>query len=177
MLDRHALVKLITKAFAGVHYPGDGNLIESRLSDEPLRVEADFRGRNDWTILSETFLDQSPGGLGSALTFFSDEAFHFYIAAYMLADLDGKMDRSNPLYYLAPGSNDPLTTGLAGPVRFALGTWGRQASLRFRAFTQEQRQAVSEFLKYRSQLDDLSEDHIELISHAIADFWLSEPEA
>jgi len=38
-----------------------------------------------------TFLDRSPGGLASALSMFSHEAFRFYLPAYLIADIDGKL--------------------------------------------------------------------------------------
>ena len=174
MLDRSSAIEFIASAFSSVRYPGDANLIDSREGDEPLRVEAEFRGRDEWNLLSKSFLDQSPSGLGSALTYFSDEAFHFYIAAYMLADFDGEMERSDPIYYLAPRSAHPLVAGLEGPNRLALGTWGRYASLRFHQFTQAQRMAVAEYLMHRSQLGDLFEDQVECIGLAVRAFWLSD---
>jgi hypothetical protein len=173
MLARAALAKLITAAFADVPYPGNDDLIESRLSEEALQVEAEFRGCRDWRILSEVFLDQAPGGLGSALTFFSDGAFHFYIAAYMLADLDGKMTQSDPLYHLAPQSMDPRVSGFSAPFYLTLGTWGRATSLRICDFTQDQRFAVAQFLKYRSRLADISEEQLTIIEHTVEKFWLS----
>ena len=33
-----------------------------------------------------TLIDRAPDGFGSALSFFSDEAFRFYLPAYLIAD-------------------------------------------------------------------------------------------
>lgn len=174
--DKSTLAVRIANAFDGVQYPGDNDLIESRNGFEPLRVEAEFHGKTDWTKLDPEFLDQAPDGLGSALSFFSDQAFHFYIAAYMLADLGGKMERSDPSYYLVPQSSGPSVLSLSNPLDFGPGSWGRYARLRFGGFSQEERRAVAAYLDFRTQRGDLSEDRVHRMNEAITHFWLSDAE-
>ena len=43
------------------------------------------------------FLDSAPDGLSSALAFFSDEAFRYYLPAYLLAALDRKLALADPV--------------------------------------------------------------------------------
>src|SRR5436309_3231315 len=81
----------IRQAFTSAKRPRDGALHQSEESDEASSVlEADFRDKHDWRTLTPEFLDQAPDGWASALTFFSDEAFRYFLPACLIADLDGK---------------------------------------------------------------------------------------
>ncbi|HJS06410.1 MAG TPA: hypothetical protein VJ809_02090, partial [Pirellulales bacterium] len=68
----------IEQAFSAVAYPGDWCLKNSNEGTEPFFLEREFKGKSDWRNLDAAFLDQAPDGFGTALSFFSDEAFHFY---------------------------------------------------------------------------------------------------
>ena len=103
MPDKETVKQQIRAAFTRVEYPGDWCLRGSNEGDEPLWVERDFKGKTDWRTLEPGFIDQSPDGLASALSFFSDEAFHFYLPAYLIADLDGNLERSDPVFHLTHG--------------------------------------------------------------------------
>jgi len=98
MHDKEAVIAQITSAFATVEYPGDESLIGSNQGDEPFLLEEEFKGKTDWQALNPTFLDQAPGGFASALSFFSNEAFHFYLPAYLVADLKGQLEYTYPYY-------------------------------------------------------------------------------
>jgi hypothetical protein len=78
----------IRRAFTSAKRPSDGALHESEESDEGSSVlEAHFRDKHDWRTLTPEFLDQAPDGWASPLTFFSDEAFRYFLPAYLIADL------------------------------------------------------------------------------------------
>jgi hypothetical protein len=93
----------IRSAFAQVEYPGDWCLKNSSEGTEPLLLEQEFKGKTQWETIAPEFLDRAPGGYASALSFFSDEAFHFYLPAYLIADLDGNLQFTNPVFHLTHG--------------------------------------------------------------------------
>jgi hypothetical protein len=86
-VDAEAVKTLIRNAFSGLEFPGDWCLRGSNKGEEPYLLEKEFAGKNDWRTLDPSFLDQAPGGYASALSFFSDEAFRFYLPAYLIADV------------------------------------------------------------------------------------------
>jgi hypothetical protein len=93
----------IKEAFSHGVYPGDWCLINSREGTEPGLLEEEFKGKSDWRTLDPSFIDQAPDGFGTALSFFSDEAFRFYLPAYLIADLDGRLKQANVAFALTHG--------------------------------------------------------------------------
>ena len=93
-----ALKSQISDAFSHVEHPGDWCLRGSNEGDEPYLLEQEFKGKSDWRVLDPKFIDQAPDGFGTALSFFSDEAFHFYLPAYLLADIDGLLEQHDPVF-------------------------------------------------------------------------------
>lgn len=73
-----SVVRRIRTAFARVEVPPSWCLVNGHEGSEPARVEELFKGKKRWTGLSPRFLDGAPDRLGSALSFFSDEAFRFF---------------------------------------------------------------------------------------------------
>jgi hypothetical protein len=163
---------LIRESFASVPFPGDDDLRGSSEGDEPFRVEASFRGRNDWSTLPAEFIDQAPNGLGSALSFFSDAAFRFYIAAYMLADLDGLLERSNQMFHLTYGLDHASRNECINPRRYGTMTWFERAKARFQHFDSKQREAVAAYLVSKLSTGGLLEEEVESINQALEGFWL-----
>lgn len=106
----------IRQAFATIEYPGDHQLRGSDEGDEPFLVERAFKGKTDWRSLDFEFVDQAPEGLASALSFFSDETFHFYLPAYLIADIDGRLRRSDPVFHLTHGLRDFIEAGAHQPT-------------------------------------------------------------
>jgi hypothetical protein len=82
------------------------SLVNSTAGEEPLRVAAAFAEAGDWTALRPEWLDMVPDGLGSALSFLSDEAIRFYIPAYLVADLGGGLSRVDPAFALVHGLDE-----------------------------------------------------------------------
>ncbi|HTJ01739.1 MAG TPA: hypothetical protein VL492_03035 [Methylovirgula sp.] len=78
-------------------------IVNSEMGEEPHRVAAAFFDKDDWHVLEAEWVDQVPNGLGSALSFLSDEAICFYIPAYLVADLEGRLHKADPVFALCRG--------------------------------------------------------------------------
>jgi hypothetical protein len=102
-MDAEHLKSLVDQAFTEVEYPGDWCLRGSNEGDEPFLVEREFKGKTNWRSVEAEFLDQAPNGYSTALCFLSDEAFRFYLPAYLLADINGKLESVDPAWYLCHG--------------------------------------------------------------------------
>jgi Family of unknown function (DUF6714) len=157
----------IRKAFARARYPGDDKLRGVGEGDEPFCVERDFRGKRDWQSLSAQFIDQSPDGLASALSFFSNEAFRFYLPAYLLADLDGQLQHSDPLFHLTYGLDRQSAQKRINRQRYGAETWSGYAQQRFAGFTREEAAAIVAYLEFkRSEGARLRE-----VGEALESYW------
>ncbi len=169
MADPATLKAAIRNAFAGVEFPGDWCLRGSNEGDEPFLVEREFAGKNDWTRLDAEFLDQAPDGFGSALSFFSDEAFHFYLPAYLIADIDGALDSSNPVFHLCHGLDDHSKNDRVNPRRYGERTWLDERRHQFAIFNRAEAAAIVEYFKIKRDADDFLKDTVE---QALKNYWL-----
>jgi hypothetical protein len=122
-VDAETVKVMIRAAFAGVEYPGDWCLRGSNEGNEPYLLEQEFKGKSDWMPLDPAFLDRAPDGYASALSFFSDEAFRFYLPAYLLADIDGRLESANPVFHLTHGLTDSGRAEKVNPRRYGERTW------------------------------------------------------
>jgi hypothetical protein len=163
---------LIRAAFAAVVHPGDDRLVDGQADwgpgTEPARVAAAFRGQPDWRALAVDFLDGAPDGLGSALSFFGDDAFRCYLPAYLLADLDGVLQQADPVFHLTHGLDDHGRGELVSPQRHGEWTWFEQRQRRFAGFTPAQAAAIVAYLEVvaaRSPCDRPA------IAQALASYW------
>jgi hypothetical protein len=172
MLDREAIKAQILQAFTGVEYPGDWCLRGSNEGDEPYRVEEEFRGKEDWQSLDPAFLDRAPGGLASALSFFSDEAFRFYLPAYLIADLNGCLEQADPVFHLCHGLDDWSRGERVNPRRYGERTWFDEARYRFAVFTRPEAAAIAAYLRWRCQSEEVGPDGRERIEQALRSYWL-----
>jgi len=168
MPDNESLKYLIRGAFAQVEYPGDWCLRDSNEGDEPYLVERDFKGKTDWRTLDPAFIDQSPDGLASALSFFSDEAFRFYLPAYLIADIDGLLERSNPLYHLTHGLDNISRDEKINPRRYGARTWNDHARFKLAMFTGKEAAAIVGYLRFKGSADPYERENIEA---ALKNFW------
>jgi hypothetical protein len=159
----------IYDAFADVAYPGDWRLRGSSEGDEPYLLEQDFKGKTDWRKLDAEFIDQAPGGLASALSFFSDEAFHFYLPAYLIADLDGLLERSDPVFHLCHGLDVASGNQRINPRRYGERTWQDEAKHKFSMFNDAEAAAIAAYLQFIRQRDECNQ---ELIDQALSNYWL-----
>jgi len=169
--DKAALKARIEAAFAAWPYPGDWCLIASREGTEPALLEQEFKGKTDWKALSPAFLDQAPDGFGSALSFFSDEAFHFYLPAYLLADLDGLLERADPVFALTHGLDNESRARKVNPRRYGERTWFEHARHKFAMFDAAEAGAVAAYLRYKLETQDLTGLEKARIGEALAGYW------
>ena len=169
MSAKQKVIAQTVQAFAAVRYPGDWCLRGSNEGNEPYLVEQEFKGKTDWQALDSDFLDQAPGGYGSALSFFSDEAFHFYLPAYMIADINGPMQHSDPVYHLTHGLDDTSRYRCINPNRYGERTWFDLAQYKFSIFNRQESAAIVAFLSLRR--DEEGEHQGNNIDQALNNFW------
>jgi len=160
------LRKLIIEAFADVQPPPYWAIVDSKVGIEPQEVEDAFRDKTDWTKLDAEFLDNGPGA--DALSFFSSEAFRYFIPAYMIAAAEGKFVRVEPTFYLYHGLDNKSRDQKVAPVSCGDRTWHDSALYRFSVFTPRQCRAIVAYLRYEANLDEFKRKSIE---EAIASYW------
>jgi len=168
MDDKKKVEAQITSAFAATEYPGDWCLRGSSEGDEPYLLEEEFKGKTDWRVLDPKFLDQAPAGHGSALSFFSDEAFHFYLPAYMIADIRGLFERANPVHHLTLGLDESSRRERINPRRYGERTWFEHAQHKFAIFNREETAAIVGYLTLRRDADDFERQRID---EALRNYW------
>lgn len=170
-----ALLKTqIERVFEGVEFPGDWCLINSREGTEPLLLEREFKGKDNWRVLDASFIDQAPDGYGSALSFFSDEAFHFYLPAYLLADLDGRLRQADPVFHLTHGLDSESRDKRINPRRYGERTWFDHARHKFAMFNEDERSAIASYLRYKRDTDALTDLEKRQIEEALHTYWASD---
>ncbi len=169
MADVTSLKQIIRGAFGDVAYPGDGCLKGSCEGEEPYLLENEFKGRTDWQSLDASFLDRAPDGYGSALSFFSDEAFRFYLPAYLIADLDQKFRMVDPVFHLCFGLDDVHGSQAINPRRYGRRTWLTEKRRKFAIFNPSQAEAMIAYLEYKATQDEFQRPMIE---QALQNYWL-----
>ena len=160
----------VSTAFGAVERPGNWALRGSNEGSEPYQVEEEFQDKLDWHTVDASFLDRAPAGLASALSFLSDEAFRYFLPAYLSADLDGKLERVDPAFYLCHGLGNASKTELVNPRRFGARTWWQAATYRFAAFTAEEARAIVSYLCYKAEHDEYEASR-DLIKEALENYW------
>jgi len=172
-LDR--LEAQIRGAFETTPPPDSHGLRGSGEGDEPFLLEAEFRHVPDWRRLDVTFIDRAPDGFGSALSFFSDKAFRYYLAAYLLADLRDQLQQANPLFHLWHGLVDDQRDTPVNERRYGSWTWYEAVSDRFRGFAPAEVAAIVAYMRYKSEHDQLGVDR-PMIEQALRNYWLARRE-
>ena len=173
MLTLDDIRQLVRDAFRDVPPPPPWCLANSLEGEEPRLLERDFaavRGLH-WSVLEHTFLDRAPGGFGTALSFFSDQAFRFYLPAYLLAALDGSLQQADPVFHLTHGLCPPEATSPVNPLRFGARTWRDAAAHRLSVFTPPQASAIRAFLLWTAQSPSTSPDDRQRICTAVETYW------
>lgn len=168
MPDPESVKSEIRAAFASVEFPGDWCLRGSNEGEEPHLLEQEFKGKSDWSSLDATFIDRAPDGYGSALSFFSDEAFRFYLPAYLIADIDGQLHQHDPVFHLTHGLTDEGKDERVNPRRYGERTWFDEKAHKFAVFDREQVRAIVSYLKFKRETDEFKRDAID---QALANYW------
>lgn len=169
-LDR--LEAQICAAFEGTPPPAPGGLRGSGEGDEPFLLEAEFRHVPDWRQVDVGFIDRAPDGFGSALSFFSREAFRYYLPAYLLADLRDQLQQASPLFHLWHGLVDDQRDTPVNERRYGKWTWFEAVSERFREFAPPEVAAIVAYMRYKAEHDDLGLDR-PMIEQALRNYWLA----
>lgn len=162
------IIEQITEAFADVQYPGDWCLMGSNEGDEPFATAEAFKGKTDRYAIAPKLLDEAPKGLSSALSFFSDEAFRFYLPAYMIADLRGDLREVNVVFHLTHGLDDKSREKLINSNRYGQRTWFESNSHKFSIFTREQAIAIVIYLRFKRKKDKFARAEID---QALRSYW------
>lgn len=166
---REALKAQIRAAFEDTPAPSPSQLRGSQEGDEPYLLEKEFLGKDDWTTLDVEFIDQAPAGFGTALSFFSRDAFRFYLPAYLLADLDDALEQAEPSFHLWHGLNDEKRDQPVNPRCYGPLTWFDVTAERCALFNRLEVAAIVEYLRYKATVDDFSRPQVE---QALANFWV-----
>jgi len=182
MKDTEDIIKEIHEAFGNNEYPGDAFLQGSFEGCEPFDEVGPFKGKTDWRTVDPEFLD----GHAAALSFFSEAGFRFFLPAYLVADLQGKLRTADPLFHLTHGFSDssvevPTKTRIftrkfgksafLNPRRYGAMIWFDYARYRLSVFTKEEAKAIVTYLRYKRDLDSLGPDK-ERIDGALQSFWM-----
>ena len=109
-LNREAVIEKIQRAFAGNEHPGGRFLQGSFEGCEPYEEVGPFEKEEDWRSIEAGFLD----GHATALSFFSEAGFRYFLPAYLIADLRGQLQTADPLFHLTHGFSDWTTEVPAG---------------------------------------------------------------
>ena len=169
-MDKNEITSMIEEAFKGVEYPGDWCLKGSDEGDEPYLLEEDFKGKNDWAKLDAKFLAQAPKGYGSALAFFSDEAFHFYIPAYMICDLKGELEGMQVYRCFTSGFDESSKKKYINPRRYGNRTWHDWALYKHSVFNEKEAKAVIAYLEIKKE-EEWFDPNKKVIQDALKNYW------
>jgi hypothetical protein len=177
-----SILRAIHEAFGKNEYPGDPFLQGSFEGCEPFDEVGPFKGRTDWRTLEPEFLD----GHAVALNFFSEAGFRFFLPAYLVADLQGKLRTADPVFHLTHGFSDssveiPMKTrvftrrlgksAFLNPSRYGAMTWYDHARHRLSVFTREEAKAIAAYLRYKRNSDSSDGDK-EGIDGALNSYWI-----
>ncbi|MCJ7622220.1 MAG: hypothetical protein MUO76_01860 [Anaerolineaceae bacterium] len=171
MIDKEALKTEIRLAFSNMQFPGRGNITNSYESDEAASMETEFGDKKDWTALEADFLDHAPDGFASAPSFFSSTAFRFYLPAYLIADIDDKLEHVNVVFHLYHGLDETSRAQLINPRRYGNRNWFDYVTERFGSFSSQQAAAVVGYLEFKLNSGYLAGFEQENVRQALANFW------
>jgi len=171
MSQKEELKAQIHTAFSTAVFPGKGKLSHSDESDEATSVETEFADKPDWSEIDASFLDQAPQGFSTALSFFTNEAFRFFLPAYLIADIDEKLECVDVIFHLCHGFDEESKDQLINPERYGNQTWFDYSSKRLSEFTPAESKAVIEYLEFKTQSEYVVDFEVESIRQAIDNFW------
>ena len=178
-----AVIDVIRRAFATTERPPDAYLTNGGDGCEPEESVAPFRGL-EWSGLESAMLDANY----TALSFFSEGAFRYFVPAFMVADVRDELRTADPVFHLthglAPSFESTIEAGgrswrrrtggetLLNPRRYGATTWRDYARFRLSAFSREEAAAIVVYLRWRRTRDEFPQD----IDAALEGFWLERAE-
>lgn len=164
MKDPVLLAASIREAFRETEHPGDSFLAGSTEGCEPAEAIAPFLGCSGWSEVQPSVLDAQY----TALSFFSEGGFRYFLPAYLIADVAGQLDSADPVFHLTNGFSDrriQLPTkgrvfekvigksAFVNPRRYGAMTWYDHARCRLSVFTKEESAAIVAYLEYKRDAD------------------------
>jgi len=156
MADRQAVIDMIRRAFGANVHSGARFLQGSFEGCEPSEETSPFADKT-WQGLEASFLDAHY----SALSFFSEAAFRYFLPAYLIADLNDELQAADPVFHLIHGFYEfsvdyPFKTrtvtvtrkrlAFVNPRRYGAVTWYDYARYRLSVFTREEAEAIVAYL-------------------------------
>ncbi|KHK54782.1 hypothetical protein PI87_14345 [Ralstonia sp. A12] len=171
-MDKGKLEESIANAFVNVKTPPDWALVRSREGSEPAEIEAIFRGVKDWRNLHVFKMDQD-----AVLSFLSDEAFRYYIQAFMLYDIRGEIHYNDVVFHLVHGLEGHGASKRINPRRYGDRTGWDSAIYRHSVFSKAQAGAIVEYLKFKLEAEGPDGFDALSIQQALANYWLERAES
>lgn len=180
-MSRESAIAGVRAGFARTPHPGDAFLQGSSEGSEPSEVAQAFSGVADWADIDATTLDTQY----TALSFLSEGGFRFFMPAFLVADLEGRLQTADPVFELTHGFLDtviPIPTksgthlkrigssAFVNPRRYGAMTWHDYARSRLSVFSREEAAAIVGYLEHRKDVDDDGID-TPAIEAALASFW------
>lgn len=181
-MNKDEIQNTIYSVFGSNPYPGDPFLQGSFEGSEPYEEIGAFKGKINWREIEPAFLDSHY----SALSFFSEAGFRYYLPAYLVADLNEQLNTADPVFHLTHGFNDqtyefdingknfivePDKSTLINPRRYGAMTAFDYARQRLSIFTREEAQTIVAYLQYKQEQGDIPLDRPR-IQAALDTFWL-----
>src|ERR1700676_1360992 len=185
MISKEAVISQTLVAFGDNEYPGDNFLCGSFEGSEAYEETASFKGKTEWRTLESALLDAHH----SALSFFSEGAFRFFLPAFLIADLRNKLPVAEPLFPLTgfgvssaqiPVNSRVFTRKVGGstlmnPKRYGAMTFADYARYRLSVFTREEARAIVAYLNYSQETDTHGINKAQIVE-ALSTFWLDRAE-
>jgi hypothetical protein len=182
MPNKDQVIEQIRKAFGENEFPGEVFLQGSFEGCEAGEVTAPFRKLRNWQDVDAALLDANY----SALSFFTEAGFRFFLPAFLIADLQERLQTADPLFHLTNGFQDSSVKLCAGgrvfekklgrlallnPRRYGAMTFLDYARCRLSIFAREEAQAIVSYPSFKRNSDP-DGIHQEEINSALDSFWL-----
>lgn len=181
MPDKAYVIAMIREGFRETDHPGDAFLQGSTEGCEPGESVAPFKGAVKWQDVDPAILDSHY----TALSFFSEGGFRYFLPAFLIADLEERLQTADPIFHLTHGFSDKVVRLPAGerthekligksefvnPRRYGAMTWQDHALCKLSVFTREEACAIVAYLEYKRDRDahGLAADDI---NAALDSFW------
>lgn len=178
-----SVIETIRAAFGPIPFPGAPFLQGSFEGDEPEQEVGPFASQPNWQTPEPGFLDAH----SSALSFFSEAGFRFFLPAYLIADLKDQLQVADPLFHLTHGFYDMAVDAPVGsrvfsiksgkstflnPQRYGAATFGDHARYKLSIFTREEAGAIVAYLLYKRDQANATTLDVSSINAALDEYWL-----
>lgn len=164
------LITQIQTAFAQVPHCGNHNITNSYDDTETIALKNEFKDKTNWQNLDSTFLDQAPDGFSSALSFFTKEAFRFYLPAYLLADIRQQLQCVDVVFHLTHGLTNSAKYNELKIHNQPKTTWYESTKNKFAIFLPPEKQAITAYLQYKKLYAEFESDKQD-IDEALHNYW------